>query len=795
MNKEKTIHIISQAHLDLAWMWSWREAWSEALNNITTVVRLMEKYPQLTFSYSNAIIYKWMLESAPKLFEKVQTLVAEGRWEVVGGWMVEADCNLPSGESLLRQAIYGKAFIKEHFNVDVKIGYCPDAFGHCGELPKILKENGFEHYVFSKPRYGENFPHYFRWRASDGSEITTWRIHGGYATGPNDTAATLTESLHYAAKANFPTNCSDTAFFLGLGDHGGGPSEEQIKVVIELDKNPNLPNIKFSTLRDMFHSLNTSCPHDELPIIQNELQPHNIGCYSANGRIKKLNRKTELLIRTAESVSAISSMVFDDEYPENDLQKAWSNLLFNQFHDILAGTCVPACYEEAEESLGSARHAAKEIIFTKLHQMARSVDTSHVTNNAIFAFNPLPHKRRVTLALDMFPTIDGNHGPIITCAIDPETTNRLPIQFAKADCPYGPWNMPWKKLLLSVELPPCGYKSLELKAEPIEGGVVHNPTISLKNNSNTMRFSSLRTSDETEWLKDNGISLVKCGDHSDTFGHGVISFISDGVEQIPQSGSQDSESGPLRWKTSLRGETDASALEMNVFSYAGESFLDLTISGTWNEKNKILKLAISSAIEKPEVFNQTPFGALKRDADGAEVVGQAWTAITGKLDGRDHTLVIINSGIHSFDATDDTLHLTLRRSVQSTHYGEFQRSEEDGRIYLDQGEFSETLRIIPMNGKLNKGAIEKLSQEFQFKAVALIDTAHEGDAPMLNSFLSLTSKNATMVALKQPENEGGIEMRFLEHSGVKENVKVECKTLGVECSISMKPFQLKTTIH
>jgi alpha-mannosidase len=606
MTKRKTIHIISQAHLDLAWMWSWRESWSEALNNITSVVRLMDKYHDLTFSYSNAIVYKWLEKSDPWLFGKVRELVEEGRWEIVGGWFVESDCNIPSAESLLKQGLHGKKYFKEKFGVDVKIGYCPDAFGHCAELPAILKKTGFSHYVFSKPRLGDEFPHYFRWRDSDGSEIFTWRIHGGYATGPMDTPETLKNSLRDAAKHNFPPNCLDTAFFLGLGDHGGGPSEEQILTIRELREEPGMPELVFSSLAGLFDAASDSIPPENTPLFQGEIQKHNIGCYSANGRIKKLNRQTENLLLAAEKISAAAENEANIEIPREKLDEAWEKLLFNQFHDIIAGTCIPACYDDAEESLGAARHTAKVIITEYLHCMARRVDTSSVKYNALFVYNTLPFARHCLIDLDMFTAIDGNHGPKITSLFDSKSGEIVPVQFVMADCPFGPWNRPWEKLLALVKVPPDGWLSLETRSNSADKfDSCSTPEVDITGSSAKLAYSSLHDTRGKEWLSGNGIYLTEFEDTSDTFGHDVISFLNNSEKFADLAESSVVETGPVRWSKRLTGFLGHSSLELVAMTFSECGFLELIVSGDWREKNKVLKLGITTALEDASVIYQT----------------------------------------------------------------------------------------------------------------------------------------------------------------------------------------------
>jgi alpha-mannosidase len=790
MNKDKTIHIISQAHLDLAWLWSWQKSYSEAINNVRTVVRLMETYPSLTFTYSNAVIYQWMKDSAPGLFCKIQKLVKEGRWELIGGWLVEADCNLPSGESFIRQALYGKNFFQHNFEQKVNTGYCPDAFGHCGGLPQILKQTGYEYYVFSKPRLDDSFPHLFQWESTDGSRIPTWRIYGAYATGPDSTPETLEKEIYYAAENNFPPNCNHTALMLGLGDHGGGPSEAQIKAILDLAKREDLPNIKFSTFRELFANLRNDISFDDLPVIKGEIQPHNIGCYSANGKIKHLNRKTEIELSMAETVETVARLNYEIPTQHSKLKEAWESLLFNQFHDILAGTCIEQCYDDAAESIGSAIQTAKKITTSRLHMISGSVDTSKFKYNGLFAFNPIPAARHEYISLDMFTAIDGCEGPVIKSVIDPETKKHLPVQWVNADAPYGPWLREWKKLLVPVELPPCGYKVFELSADEPDDTNIPTPLVQWGKSTDKLGIKNIIDNCGNPCFEDD-ISLIVCDDYSDTFGHNRTSFLGEKKYLSPEK-EYILEQGPLRYHNRLTGIFNRSNINMQILTYPEKNYIDIEISGNWQEHNSILKLELPTALSDSKAFFQMPFECIERTADGSEVPGHSWCALSGKLNGKNYNIGIINSGIYSFDAVDNTMHLTLRRSVQAPHYNELQYSEEQGKKFLDQGEFTENLRIIMWEEAWDSTFISKVANEFQLKSYVLMDTIHDGTKDLLESFLHLDAQTTVISSLKTAESGNAVIIRLVETGGCYDTANIISKSSDFNFQLKLNPYQVRT---
>lgn len=788
--ERKTIHIISQAHLDLAWLWDWRQSTAEALNNLNTITRLMNQYKNMTFSYSNAYLYQQAKRCAPELFNKIHKLVKENRWELTGGWLVESDCNLPSGESLIRQALYGKKFFMENFGIDVKTGYCPDAFGHCDSMPKILKTTGFDHYVFSKPRLGNEFPHFFKWRSSDGSEILAWRIHGGYATGPDTDAAALEKELQYAAENNFTDGCRHTAFFLGLGNHGGGPSEEQILKIIELSKREDGPQIKFSTLTELFKELEKDSDlMNNLKVFEGEIHHHNIGCYSAHGEIKKTNRQAEFDIRKTEAVAVISSVLGYSDYPGKALDEAWENLLFNHFHDIISGTCIPECCNEALEMINSVTLSTKKIVSERLFALSQKIDTSKVKNTAIFAFNPLPYERDALLTLDMFTSIDGATGPRIMSAIEPESGEKIPVEFVQADSPYGPWLKEWKKLLLKTKVPAFGYKVLELSPDQPDNAEYKSPT-DFKVTDGILGISELRDS-EDNIFSSGYIKLIICDDDSDTFGHGCSSFLKNPAD-VPLEHSYIQDDCSLRKKTRLTGSYGKSTLNIEVQTYSGQDYFDLKIYGNWQEEMKVLKLELPFSLTESEACIEMPFSRVSRKADGHEVPGHSWCALSGKLAQKPYTVGVINKGISSFDAKASALHLTLRRSVQYTHYGDLKQSEENGIRYLDHGYFCHEIRIIPSSVKAQEFPMERYAQEFNMPALVFSETRHEGMLGLSGSFLKLEAENTVMSTLKSDKDGKDLIIRLAETAGKSENVVISSAALGLEHSEMITAFEVKT---
>lgn len=377
----KMLYMIPNAHLDPVWLWPWRDGYSEAHNTIKSALDRLEENPDLTFSCSSSSIFEWIEESNPELFSQIQTMVGKNRFEIVGGWLVQSDTIIASGESLIRQAEFGKSYFKSRFNRNIEIAYSVDSFGQNSGLPKILAHSGFKYYVFNRPGLDEKtLPNVFWWEASDGSRILTLRtVPHGYTT----PGIMSKQKFFDLVKEAIETGENEQTFFVGVGNHGGGPTKKQIEWIRELQE---IYNIKFCTLLDYFRMIEK---RTDIPLVKGELTHHAKGCYSTHSGIKKWVSECGIELYKAESLLALSPQKagIKDAW---SMETAWWNCLFNNFHDILPGSSVKSAYEDARDSLGGAVDTAKKIKIRELHRLAKQVDTSDFSEGGIFIYNPLP---------------------------------------------------------------------------------------------------------------------------------------------------------------------------------------------------------------------------------------------------------------------------------------------------------------------------------------------------------------------------------------------------------------------
>jgi len=327
----KTLHLICNAHLDPVWQWSWEEGAAAAVSTFSAAVNLSEKY-DFVFCHNEALLYEWIKEYVPELFKKIQSLVKKGKWKIIGGWYLQPDCNLPCGEAIVRQISVGREFFNKYFKSKPSVAVNFDSFGHSAGLPQILKKSGYNAYICSRPHEYDIPQDDFIWIGCDGSSIAVNRNSEGY----NSLLGHAKEKIEGYINA-FDDKKEIGIVLWGVGNHGGGPSEEDLKAIETLQKQSKV-QIIHSTPEKYFENLDKSA----LPEYHKSLNRCMTGCYTSQPRLKRAYRELENNYFRAEKICAASDMLGYMKYPRSELRTAEKDMLFSEFHDILTGTSVEA---------------------------------------------------------------------------------------------------------------------------------------------------------------------------------------------------------------------------------------------------------------------------------------------------------------------------------------------------------------------------------------------------------------------------------------------------------------------
>jgi len=450
------IFLLSHAHLDLAWLWPVSETWEAAERTFTSVLQLQEEFPQLTFGHSTPALYAWLEEHQPHLFAAIQNRVREGRWEIIAGLWVEPEFNLVSGESIIRQVLYGQRYVRDRFGVLNRVAWLPDSFGFCWQLPQIFKLGKIDYFVTQKLRWNDTteFPHeVFWWQGLDGTQILS------LMSAPIGEGIDLVKLTRYAMEAKERTGKAQVMGLPGVGDHGGGPSRDMLEVGERSQHSRFFPRLQFTTAHAYLDRLAQEKNH---PIWDNELylQFHR-GCYTTHADQKYYNRRCERLLYQAELWSSCASLLAGYEYPQAQLEQAWKAVLFNQFHDILPGSSIPEVFRDANQTWKKVIETTEEIVQQALQAIATQIvlpEPPQFPAQPMLIFNSLNWSRSevVSVALP-----DGFLSAQVWDADGRELTSQVEgnsIYFLVSDVPSVGYQLVWlvpsSEPVDSVEFPP-----------------------------------------------------------------------------------------------------------------------------------------------------------------------------------------------------------------------------------------------------------------------------------------------------------------------------------------------------
>ncbi len=778
----KVLHIIGHSHIDAAWLWPWRDGADTVLTTFRSALNRMIETPGFCYSHSSSAHYRWVERADPGMFAEIRQRVKEGRWEVVGGWPVEPDCNIPSAESFVRHSLYGKEYCQRALGVDVKIGFNPDSFGHAAGLPTILKRAGYGYYVFMRPQPQEQavpLPLLFWWEGPDGSKVLTLRILKGY-----DSWDQTEERIRAATTQDFAPDINHGAFFLGVGDHGGAITKEQIRLVLEMQKDASLPELRFSTLRDFFTAVESSPAFASMPVIKAELQHHARGCYSANGEGKFLNRRAERWIVESEAISLLANKTMGKAYPAEQYAEAWWKVLFCQFHDMMAGSSIYSDYQDVRDSVGYACEVAQTTKIETLEAMAKRVDLSAVKESAVFLFNPLPWKRKVLV--EYSATFERSSHFDAVC-LTSKDGGKISAQWRPS--PSMMSQIP--RLSAWVELPPCGYKVFELSHGEAPAPESYKDFFSVSDSG--FGISSLKAEDGTELLA-GSVGLVAIADSSDTWAHNIARFRRE-IGRPTLVSSTVIENGPVTRVTRQRARRQDTEIVLDIAQFSGLDFVELRFVIDWHEKEQMLKLEIPTALAQPQVHLKVPGQVIQRQTNGDEEPYQDWAAVQGKMGNRDYTMALLNNSTYSYDCLNGLFRTVLIRSAPFARDDSGPVPYNDNRAWQDQGRQERTFWLMAGRGAYTELSLDRRAEELQTPAEYVVDSAHKGTESWEQSLLEILPASVWVLAIKQAERgQEGTILRIQERKGSATQASLKSTVLGLDHTIALAPWELKTLL-
>lgn len=805
----KKLHLLCNAHLDPVWQWEWEEGAAETLSTFRIAADFCDEYDNFVFCHNEALLYKWIEEYDMPLFERIRELVKKGKWHIMGGWHLQPDCNMPSGEGFVRQIYAGRAYFLEKFGVVPKVAINLDPFGHSRGLVQILNKTGYDGYLFMRPaidtRYLELPSNEFKWVGYDGSEVVAVRIHGNYNSPKGKAADKVRE---------FIDMCDEDDFFLclwGIGNHGGGPSKEDLDNIEKLSAEVAKDGVELvhSTPEEYFNEV---MQKHTLPEFTESLNPWGVGCYTSQVRIKQKYRLAENTYFMAEIMASHASSQKLIKYPEEELAQALYDIITVQFHDMLPGSSIQPAEEMSIRMLDHAIEILSRVRARAFFALAAGQKKADSDKIPMFAYNPYPYPISGDFVCEfmlwdqiwsnefLMPRVYSESGEIVPSQCEKEHSN-IPLEWRKRVV----FNATLKPM--SLNRFDCAFDVLDRKPTPfLESGETHyvfdrgDKHIEINKNTGLV---DVFAKDGVNYVTGGAFSLDVFDDDYDPWAMMVTSFPNkigeftlltpdEAMEFCHTDAPIDAvhviESGDVRVTVeTVFGYKSARAVVKYIMSESEGLKVDVRIE--WNQKQKMVKMTI------PTGFAETCIG---EHAYGREVlknglkenVSQKYIAVCSD----DKALLAANNGVYgsSFDENTGTLYVTLLRSAAYTAHPVDDRTvmpQDRYMPYMEQGErdFSFKLDIGDRETILEKAAGIALEFNMQPMVLSFYPTG-VGELP--KSPFALSDKRVNMTTFKRAEDGNGYIIRLFNPT--ENECEVTAYYENYDIRLKFGAFEIKT---
>jgi alpha-mannosidase len=666
MIRKSTVHLICNAHLDPVWQWRWEEGASEAVSTFRVAAALLRERRDFVLCHNEAVLYRWVERLDPALFREIKRLVRAGRWAVSGGWYLQPDANMPGIESTIRQIAEGRAYFRDAFGAVPRVAYNFDSFGHGAGLPQVLRQARYEMYIHMRPQAGElDLPSdLYRWRGADGSEILAYRIPVGlYHTEYDNIGDRLEKGTALALEKG-----RDIALFWGIGDHGGGPTRKDLETIDRFRKEERRVRLVHSTPERFLDAIKEA--GRTAPVVRGDLQRCFTGCYTSLSRLKRRAVQSLGLMTQTEALRAAGWWTLKQDYPDDKMRGAWRGHLFNDFHDILPGSCVEAAEKDALDLYGKAEAEARSLRLGAAAAWARTCGMR--AEIPLTVLNANPALRRIPVEAEFMiehrPKWTGTwHTRVIDAA-----GREVPSQEEQPE-PLLPFNGWRRKTVFMADLPGVGASFYAV--QPVEGPAPKAAKPAYKDEG--LPFLALLVDDDGDsW----GADRWSYRDVEDVF--------------KPQGPGRLIENGPVRSITEYVLSARRSRITVQLITYVDWPVLDLRLRVQWNEARKRLKLAFPTGLKGESLFCEVPGGAVMRPADGQEHVHGRWCVAEDSFRGKRRAFGIAHAGLHGLDFLNGEIRLSVLRSAAYCHEQGFKIGPGAERKYADQGVHDVRLALL-----------------------------------------------------------------------------------------------------
>ncbi len=755
--RRDTIDIVGNSHIDAAWLWRWRETQGVIDATWATATKLMAKYPDMHFAASAAVYYESLAKQAPDVLARIKRLDREGRWNVVGGWWLEPDVNMPSGESLARQGLYGQRTFIKMFGHPSRVAWIPDTFGYPWSLPQIFLKSGLDFFVTQKLRWNDTdkWParlNQFYWEGPDGSKIFSY-IPYGYDS-DLDPHSLATEERATVDSSAVPRMLT----LYGVGDHGGGPTMQMLERSHDLKRIPAFPVVRDDSPTDALTKMRNDFP-PEGPVVRDELYlEYHRGVFTTQAEMKWWNRHMEGLLQAAEAAATVSPA----PYPHDALTKAWEATLFNQFHDLLAGSGIDSVYMDATSDYREANALADGALVTSLRALAAPLDTrpprrgdvpmvafnpSGVSRSGVVEFQP-PTGANGADSVGMWTAVDA-HGR--TLPSEPGDSGRLEVRvgsipalsasvfFVRRSRMARPatlpgWTLENRWLRVTIDSATGGIARMYDKLherDVLAGGPAANGLLMMVD----------RPKDYDAWNIDNL--------------NGARTWLVTRPDSLRSRVTRDAFGTSI---TVYRGK-DSSLVTQRYELPADADRLDVETTVDWHQSHELLKAVFPLAFHVDSTHAEIPYAVIGRTTrprtrqDSARFETPMLRFVDGSASDGTYGVAIVNGGKYGYSASGDTIFVTLLRSPKYPDPN------------ADMGMQTFRYSIVPHIGDWRSPLVREAARDLNEPLRAVAVAPHAGTGRVATGPFTIDAGTVELGALKRAEDGTGWIVRLVETNG------------------------------
>lgn len=810
MKQQRTIHLICNAHLDPVWLWEWQEGAGQTLSTFRIAAQFCEEFDGFVFNHNEALLYEWIRKFDPELFAQIQQLVKKGKWHIMGGWYLQPDCNMPAGESFVRQILAGRKFFDKYFNIRPTTAINFDPFGHTRGLVQILTKSGFDSYLFGRPRRDE-YPledNTFEWVGFDGSKVLAHRFKFPYNSEPGEGEEKIIEHLK--------ENSEDISSVLwGVGNHGGGPSRKDIQAINKLiEDNKDGVEIKHSTPEQYFEDLFNS--GKKFPQHTKDLNPWAVGCYTSQILIKQGHRKLENELYSLEKMITDAWAQGLMDYPAGQIKEITEDLLYAEFHDILPGTSIEPAERASIRCINHGLEVASRLKTQTFFALSAGQKQAKENEIPLLVYNPHPYPVEDIVECEFMAEAPRKDGKFADYKVYKDG-KLLPCQHEKEESNVdNDWS---KRIAFRAELKPMTMNRFDCRCEIIDEGpepktkkdngklVFENDRMKFVVNAETGLVDKYEV-DGTDLLSAGAFQPVAVDDNEDPWGM-IYNYFSreskpfelldekasakfSGVKKDKLSPVRLIEQGELRDIVEVTFGYEESRICQRYKIPRKGTEVEIETTLHCNHSNKMFKLEVPAALDAPEFTGEVAYGRQNLPQDGTEAVSQRWAAVSSAKQGNAFTL--INDGTYGSDFKDNLLRVSLLRTPgYSAHPNGYKIKVCENRYNHKSDQGKRSFRFW-LNGGESKNRLDSIAREAQTKSEAPFAVCYfpsgKGETP--ESLLRINDSAVQLAALKKAEYSDDIIIRLFEPTGSARDVKLESPLLDTDFDIRLDAFEIKT---